>query len=94
MPGPLFAPGSARTACIALSVCGVLFAGVGAALHVRSYLLGEAVAEGGSRSDGVCLGAARRMGGDLLLGSSETGAVFELDLPAPPHLAIVHSEVA
>ncbi|MEK7951134.1 sensor histidine kinase [Luteolibacter soli] len=37
---------------------------------------------------------ARRMGGDLLLCSSETGSVFELDLPAPPHLAIVHSEVA
>jgi signal transduction histidine kinase len=37
---------------------------------------------------------ARRMGGDLVLRSSETGAVFELDLPAPPHLAIVHSEVA
>jgi signal transduction histidine kinase len=37
---------------------------------------------------------ARRMGGDLVLRSSETGAIFELDLPAPPHLAIVHSEVA
>jgi signal transduction histidine kinase len=37
---------------------------------------------------------ARRMGGDLLLRSSEKGAVFELDLPAPPHLAIVHPEVA
>lgn len=37
---------------------------------------------------------ARRMGGDLVLRSSETGAVFELDLPATPHLAIVHSEVA
>jgi signal transduction histidine kinase len=37
---------------------------------------------------------ARRMGGDLVLRSSETGSVFELDLPAPPHLAIVHSEVA
>lgn len=37
---------------------------------------------------------ARRMGGDLVLCSSETGAIFELDLPAPPHLAIVHSEVA
>jgi signal transduction histidine kinase len=37
---------------------------------------------------------ARRMGGDLVLHSSETGAAFELDLPAPPHLAIVHSEVA
>ncbi|RYD66250.1 MAG: HAMP domain-containing histidine kinase [Verrucomicrobiaceae bacterium] len=37
---------------------------------------------------------ARRMGGDLLLRSSETGSVFELDLPAPPHLAVVHSEVA
>lgn len=67
MPGPLFAPGSVRTTCIALSVCGVLFAGVGAALHVRSHLLGEAVAEGGNRSDGVCLGAARRMGGELTM---------------------------
>lgn len=65
MPGPLFAPGSVRTTCIALTACGVLFAGIGAALHVRSHLLGEAVAEGGSRSDGVCLGAARRMGGEL-----------------------------
>jgi signal transduction histidine kinase len=37
---------------------------------------------------------ARRMGGDLVLHSPETGAVFELDLPAPPHLAIVQSEVA
>ncbi len=37
---------------------------------------------------------ARRMGGDLVLCPSVTGAVFELDLPAPPHLAIVHSEVA
>jgi signal transduction histidine kinase len=37
---------------------------------------------------------ARRMGGDLVLCPSETGAMFELDLPAPPHLAIVHSEVA
>ena len=37
---------------------------------------------------------ARRMGGDIVLRSSETGSVFELDLPAPPHLAIVHSEVA
>lgn len=37
---------------------------------------------------------ARRMGGDLVLRSSENGAVFELDLPAPPHLAVVHSEVA
>ncbi|MBK1840998.1 hypothetical protein JHL17_26705 [Azospirillum sp. YIM B02556] len=65
MPGPLFAPGSARTACIALSVCGVLFAGVGAAMHIRSYLLGESVAEGGSRSEAVCLATARRMGGEL-----------------------------
>ncbi|MCW1887616.1 HAMP domain-containing histidine kinase [Luteolibacter flavescens] len=38
---------------------------------------------------------ARRMGGDLLLCPSETGTVFELDLPAPPHLAIIsHTEVA
>lgn len=37
---------------------------------------------------------ARRMGGDLLLRSSENGAVFELTLPAPPHLALVHPEVA
>ncbi|BAI73733.1 hypothetical protein AZL_a02020 (plasmid) [Azospirillum sp. B510] len=61
----MFAPGSARTTCIALSICGVLFAGIGAALHIRSYLLGAAVAEGGSRSDAACLGAARRMGGEL-----------------------------
>ncbi|MCW1925540.1 HAMP domain-containing histidine kinase [Luteolibacter arcticus] len=37
---------------------------------------------------------ARRMGGELVLLSSERGATFELDLPAPSHLAIVHSEVA
>jgi signal transduction histidine kinase len=37
---------------------------------------------------------ARRMGGDLVVRSSDTGAFFELDLPAPPHLAVVHSEVA
>ncbi|HYH39649.1 MAG TPA: hypothetical protein VD860_15610 [Azospirillum sp.] len=61
----MFAPGSARTTCIALSVCGILSAGIGAALHVRSHLLGAAVAEGGTRSEAVCLGAARRMGGEL-----------------------------
>lgn len=61
----MFALGSVRTTCIALSACGILFAGVGAALHVRSYLLDAAVAEGGNRSEAVCLGAARRMGGEL-----------------------------
>lgn len=37
---------------------------------------------------------ARRMGGDLVLESSENGAAFELDLPAPPHLAVVADEPA
>ena len=37
---------------------------------------------------------ARRMGGDLLLESSENGAAFQLDLPAPPHLAVVADEPA
>jgi signal transduction histidine kinase len=37
---------------------------------------------------------ARRMGGDLLLKSSENGAVFQLDLPAPSHLALVADEPA
>ena len=37
---------------------------------------------------------ARRMGGDLVLIPTERGAAFELDLPAPPHLIVVHSEVA
>jgi signal transduction histidine kinase len=37
---------------------------------------------------------ARRMGGDLVLDSSENGAVFQLDLPAPPHLAVVADEPA
>jgi signal transduction histidine kinase len=37
---------------------------------------------------------ARRMGGDLVLIPTESGAAFELDLPAPPHLIVVHSEVA
>ncbi len=37
---------------------------------------------------------ARRMGGDLILDSSENGAVFKLDLPAPPHLAVVADEPA
>lgn len=37
---------------------------------------------------------ARRMGGDLLLEPSENGAAFELDLPAPPHLAVVADESA
>ena len=37
---------------------------------------------------------ARRMGGDLILESSENGAVFGLELPAPPHLAVVADEPA
>lgn len=32
---------------------------------------------------------ARRMGGELVLLASENGAVFELDVPAPPHLTVV-----
>lgn len=37
---------------------------------------------------------ARRMGGDLVLEPSENGAAFRLDLPAPPHLAVVADEPA
>jgi signal transduction histidine kinase len=37
---------------------------------------------------------ARRMDGELLLQASEFGAVFQLDLPAPPHLAVVADEPA
>ncbi len=37
---------------------------------------------------------ARRMDGELLLEPSENGAVFKLDLPAPPHLALVADEPA
>ena len=37
---------------------------------------------------------ARRMGGDLILESSESGAVFVLNLPAPPHLAVVANDPA
>lgn len=37
---------------------------------------------------------ARRMGGDLVLIPTEKGAVFELELPAPSTLTVVHSEVA
>ena len=56
-----------------------------------------AVSEGASGTGlglAIARDLARRMGGDLILRSSEAGAVFELDLPAPPHLAIVQSEVA
>lgn len=37
---------------------------------------------------------ARRMGGDLVLDSSENGAAFQLALPAPPHLAVLTDEPA
>lgn len=37
---------------------------------------------------------ARRMGGDLVLIPTESGAAFELDLPAPSPFIVVHSEVA
>jgi signal transduction histidine kinase len=75
--------------------------GIPARFHGKIFEAFERVHGGVSEgASGTGLGLAiarelaRRMGGDLLLHSSETGATFELDLPAPPHLAIVHSEVA
>ena len=61
----MFAPGSLRTACIALLIGGALFGGAGIGLYVRSLWLAEAVAAGAAQAEAACLAAARGLGGDV-----------------------------
>lgn len=73
--------------------------GIPSSQHERIFGAFERIHRGvneGSSGTGLGLAIARdlarRMGGDLVLLPVAEGSAFELDLPAPPHLAVVARE--